>query len=322
MENKPRDHGGGLDTAINRYGGQRDEWIDLSTGINPNPYRAPNIPLYFWQTLPDKNAQNSLISAAKKFWNVPDRAGITSASGVSSIIAMLPMISGGQNVSIEHPTYNEFAAAYHAHGKCVSKDASVQIVVHPNNPDGRLINRNEILDRHQNLTIIDESFCDICPEKSLIDLTANEGFIVLKGMGKFWGLAGLRLGFAIGSGQLLRDLQSLLGPWNISGPAQFIGQQMLTDYDWANATRISLSAMVERMDKMLSKSHIKIAGGCDLFRLAHVMNATGLHTHLCKHKILTRVFPYSENWIRFGLPANDDQFRRLHHALESFDGPY
>ena len=163
-----RDHGGGLDTAIKQYGGTRENWLDLSTGINPNPYPIPDIPMHYWHVLPDEAAKTNLLQAARKFWHVPDRSAIVAASGVSAIIAQLPNLVEKSRVSILGPTYNEFAAAFSGQNWPLEKRAPVQVRVHPNNPDGRVFSRSQITEQHDQLTIIDESFCDTCPDRKSV----------------------------------------------------------------------------------------------------------------------------------------------------------
>ena len=313
-QNKP-DHGGGVDTAIQHYGGVRKNWLDLSTGINPNPYPIPDIPAHYWHNLPDEAPKARLLEAAREFWNVPKEVVIVPASGVSAIIAMLPSLAACSQVSILNPTYNEFSAAFRGYNWDVREKAPVQVRIHPNNPDGRLFARTEIEDTHDQLTIIDESFCDICPENSLVDLAQKHNHIILKGTGKFWGLAGLRLGFAIAAPDLAHKITQQLGPWNISGPAQYIGQKVLSDTNWAQATRAELAVMTEQLRDVLVQNDLTILGGTDLFQLAETTDAKSLHHHLCQNHILTRIFPYSDKWIRLGLPANETDLARLNDAL-------
>ena len=315
---KKRDHGGGLNAAIDQYGGSPEDWIELSTGINPNPYPIPKIPSKFWHTLPDTHPTQVLLDAARSLWKVPKDAEIVPASGVSAIIATLPLLVSSKSVGILNPTYNEFAASFNDHGWQLSEFAPVQIRVNPNNPDGRLFSQAEIEKQHQTLTVIDESFCDVCPDQSLINLANQSDYIILKGTGKFWGLAGMRLGFAITTPELAEKLRQLLGPWNISGPAQFIGAKALSDTAWIADTRVNLRSMAEQLDATLAQNTLSVLGGTDLFRLAECDNAERLHDHLCQNQILTRIFPYSENWIRFGLPANAHDLSRVQAAFESY----
>ncbi|MEL7211525.1 MAG: threonine-phosphate decarboxylase [Pseudomonadota bacterium] len=309
MTQDQRDHGGGLDAAVARWGGTRDDWIDLSTGINPEPYPIEKISLSAWTALPDHGAQDRLIAAARNFWNVPDTAAVLAAPGASALIARIPMLAPRGRVQIDGPTYNEHAAAFEIAG-WEAGHGEAMVVVHPNNPDGRLWDAESLT---APFTIIDESFCDIAPQHSLIGLAKRPGTIVLKSFGKFWGLAGLRLGFAIGDPALIKTLADYLGPWPVSGPALEVGAKALQDHAWAEATRARLAQDAKRLDKMM-RPHGPLVGGTDLFRLYDVGDAAAFQTRLAKAQIWSRIFPYSTSWIRLGLPSSND-WSRLETAL-------
>ena len=312
-----RDHGGGLDDAILKYGGNRTNWLDLSTGINPIPYPIPKVPNHFWHSLPDSQAQSALLSAARKFWKVPNGANIIASSGVSQLIAMLPSLLPVNCVEIIDPTYNEHAAAFQSSGWTVGQTGSVRVIVHPNNPDGNqhVISKQDA--KNTDLMIIDESFCDVTPDETLINLTDQNNVIVLKGLGKFWGLAGLRLGFAVAAPELIKKITDRVGPWAISGPAQFIGQAALTDNSWIIKTRSRLREDSLRLDNLMIEYGNKPLGGTDLFRLYEVKNATKIQNTLAKKFIWTRIFPYSRNWLRLGIPGTEAQWAQLINALEA-----
>ncbi len=310
----PRDHGGGLDAAIAHHGGRRGDWLDLSTGINPVPYRVDEIPDEAWTALPDTGSMDRLLSAARRFWQVPDGAEIIAAAGASALIARMPELSDQPDAHIPGPTYNEHEAAFRRAGKRLDKGSGVRVLVHPNNPDGRLWSRAEVVDEHKTLTIIDESFCDVAPDHTHVTATATPGVVVLKGLGKFWGLAGLRLGFAIGTPETLSTLAESLGPWPVSGPALTIGARALEDTDWAEKTRTRLSQDATRLDYLTITAGAKTLGGTDLFRLYEVDDAAAWQTHLANQHIWSRVFPYSRTWLRLGLP-HPDRWDQLETAL-------
>ena len=310
--NVTRDHGGDLDGAIARFGGARASWIDLSTGINPVPYPIPRLSADAWTALPDTAAIARLEDAARTFWAIPDRAAVLAVPGASAAIAQLPRLVARGTVRIPAPTYNEHAAAFAAGGWTqddLGTDACV--VVHPNNPDGRLWSASEV---HAPFRVIDESFCDVAPEKTLIAEAGQPGTVVLKSMGKFWGLAGLRLGFAIGDPRIIAKLQDALGPWQVSGPALDIGTEALRDYDWADATRARLTADAARLDTLMESMEAVTLGGTSLFRLYEVADAQAARDHLASLHIWSRIFPYADNWLRLGLPG-PDAWDRLQAAL-------
>lgn len=310
----PADHGGGLDAARRRFGGARADWIDLSTGINPVPFPLPDLPADCWTALPDQGAYDDLLAAARLFWQVPDAAALVAAPGTSALIAQLPGTVPAGRVRIPGPTYNEHARAFAAHGWTESGDAAEALVlVNPNNPDGRLWTSTEA---DAGFMVIDESFADIAPEVSLIGLAARPGTVVLKGLGKFWGLAGLRLGFAIGDPAVIRRLSVLLGPWAVSGPALAIGTAALRDTVWAAEARVRLARDTARLDALLTAAGAEVVGGTDLFRLVRLRNPGLWHTVLARHRIWTRMFPYSTQWLRFGLPGSEAHWARLAKALE------
>lgn len=314
MRTNARDHGGGVDAAIAKFGGVKDDWLDLSTGINPVAYPLPEFTHADWTMLPDKQALDRLLEAARRFWHVPEGADIVAAPGASSLIARLPTLMPSGNVEITQRTYNEHAAAFSANDwKVVSGEADARVVVHPNNPDGMLWDGRF---EGSGLLVIDESFCDICPEQSHIDKACRDNTVILKSFGKFWGLAGVRLGFAIGAPELMAKLRDQLGPWPVAGPALRLGALALSDQNWAKATRARLNSDACRLDQLANSNGAMTAGGTDLFRLYQVKDAAALFQKLAEAQILTRVFPYSKQWIRFGIPAGEANWDRLKEALK------
>jgi len=220
-------------------------------------------------------------------------------------------------VAIPGPTYNEHSAAFAAHGWEVGEEATApaaaRVAVHPNNPDGRLWAPADLPEGA--LTVIDESFCDLMPEASLIALAARPRTLVLKSFGKFWGLAGLRLGFAIGDPALVARLAEGLGPWPVSGPALAVGTAALGDAAWAEATRARLVRDATRLDALLAAAGAEVTGGTALFRLARVGDAAGLAERLARARILVRSFPWSDAEVRVGLPGTEAGWSRLAAAL-------
>ncbi len=294
-----RDHGGGLDAAITQYGGKRADWIDLSTGINPHAYPLGDIPAEAWTALPDQGAFDRLEEAARHFWSVPEDAAVLAAPGASALIARIPSLLPPGAVDIATPTYNEHAAAFQAQGWTQAADGAAQVRVHPNNPDGRFWLDP---DWSRPLTVIDESFCDVTPDMTHIARATEPGTLILKSFGKFWGLAGLRLGFAIGDPALIDRLRDAVGPWQVSGPALDIGTRALTDADWAARTRQRLAVDTARLDGTMMYHGAKLVGGTTLFRLYEVDDAATWQDRLARGHVWSRIFPYSKTWLRLGLP--------------------
>ncbi len=293
-------------------------WLDLSTGINPIAFSLGLQFEDYLAALPDTGATRKLEAAARKFWAVPDAVGVLAAPGASALIARIPALTPPGSVDIPGPTYNEHARAFAAAPGWSLADAptdnpAARIIVNPNNPDGRFWSEGDL--DGADLGVIDESFCDVAPDRSLIHLSAQENRIILKSFGKFWGLAGLRLGFAIGAPDVIDRLRFSLGPWPVSGPALEIGAQALGDRAWAETTRARLQHDAARLDRLMTKAGLMLAGGTDLFRLYDTPDAAALHDRLARQHILTRIFPYSQTWIRLGLPGTAADWRRLEAAL-------
>lgn len=305
----PESHGGGLDAACQKWGGRREDWLDLSTGINRIPYPFQPVEASAWHALPDAAASIALEESARKLWIVPSDATFLAVPGLSAVIARLPELlpPGAKSVRIAQPTYSEYAASLAERGIFPASDSHHQIAVHPNNPDGTLWQGAPIKDA---LTIIDESFCDTMPEASRIALSAMKGVLVLKGLGKFWGLAGLRLGFVVGDADLIARLARLLGPWPVSGPALAIGQQALSDTNWIKETRIRLDRDAARLDDIMTRRGAQLAGGTSLFRLYEVDKALRWQENFAQGRILIRRFAWSDRHIRLGVPAPAD-FERI-----------
>ena len=280
------------------------------------PYPVGHLPQDTWTALPDQEALDALLQAAREFWAVPDEIEIIASPGASAAIAQIPQLASSGTVCIPQPTYNEHAAAFNLHGwtQASGRRVDAQVIVHPNNPDGRLWSRNALPAPGARLTIIDESFCDVSPEKSLMALSRQPGNVILKSFGKFWGLAGMRLGFVIGDAVILTKLKEQFGPWAVSGPALHVGTRALNDHGWASETRRRLVQDSARLDGLMRKAGADLVGGTALFRLYHVDDAAAWQERLARHRIWSRVFPYNQHWLRLGLP-HELHWTRLEKAV-------
>ncbi len=315
-----RDHGGGLDAAVALYGGTRADWIDLSTGINPRPYPLPDLPGSVWTALPDTGAVRALERAARDFWMVPEGAAVLASPGASVLIAGIPRLATPGRVRIVERSYNEHAAAFCAagwevlHSEPGDARAEARVVVHPNNPTGMMWSGEDEAPG-RGLVVIDESFCEVVLGNTRVrDMAERPGVVILKSLGKFWGLAGLRLGFAIGDPRLIARLREMLGPWPVSGPALAVGRAALEDMGWANRTRQRMHVDVARLDALVEARGGELVGGTALFRLYRVDDAARWQERLAKGRVWSRVFPYDATWLRLGLPP-EDRWDQLEAAL-------
>lgn len=306
-----RDHGGDLARAQALYGA--GYWLDLSTGINPVAYPMPNLPPDALTRLPESNDLAMLEAIAQDCYGTS--APVIPLAGAQAAIQLVPRLRATGVARVLGPTYNEHAGALAAQGWQVvqvqSPDelagADLAVVVNPNNPDGRVLPAADLLalcDR-VGLLVVDESFVDVMPEASLAPLMtmAEDRLILLRSFGKFYGLAGLRLGFAIAGEAHARGVRELAGPWAVSGPALVAGQAALADRDWQDATRARLSNAAARMDALALRAGWRVVGGTSLFRTYHTPNAITAQAQLARGHIWSRIFPYSDHWLRLGLPA-------------------
>ena len=320
-----RDHGGNLDVAQSRFGGRLEDWIDLSTGINRRPYPVPALEARHWNALPSRSDIDSLHAAARQAYAT--RAAVLAVAGAQAAIQLLPRLAPPGRASILAPTYNEFASVLTDAGWQVEHvgeaealaGAELAVVVNPNNPDGRQHDPSRLLallPRVKRL-IVDESFADAVPQGSLAAEAGRAGLLVLRSFGKFFGLAGLRLGFVLGSEEDIATLEAMVGPWPVSGAAIEIGRKALRDRDWAAATRAELETGSQRLDGLAHGAGWRLSGGTPLFRLYDVGNAAVVQERLAHARIWSRSFMDRPNWLRLGLPGNEPEWTRLAEALSA-----
>jgi cobalamin biosynthesis protein CobC len=332
---EPLVHGGDLAAAQRLFPDAPEPFVDLSTGINPNPYLLPLLPARLFARLPDSRALERLAAIAAKAYGAPSAACVVAAPGTQILLPLAAGLVRPCRAVIVTPTYAEHvrAAALAGHAACeilnlgAIGDAGLVVVTNPNNPDGRLFARNDLigvaksLRSRGGLLVVDEAFMDVGPPgASLAGEIARDNIVVLRSFGKFFGLAGLRLGFALATPPLAARLSVLLGPWAVSGPAITIGAKALADRAWIDKTRRRLVQAAARLDGILKGAGLDIVGGTPLFRLARTPAAKDLFQHLGRAGILTRVFPDRANWLRFGLPAAEKDWRRLKIAMAAFRG--
>lgn len=331
-------HGGDLALAIQRYGGSDNEWLDLSTGINPHAYPfAGDLTPSVWQRLPGQDALERLLEAARKAYRCPSHLGLVAAPGTQALISQLPSLLPGGDVAIVSPTYSSHGDAWRRQDRTVTEisrledlpeTARLALVVNPNNPDGQVTDRAALLASARELSkrggylIIDEAFADILPEASVLPEVGSEPILVLRSFGKFFGLAGLRLGFLAGSKSITWALSDRLESWAVSGPALEIGRHALSDHDWQNAMRRQLESEMAELTSVLEGHGLQILGQTSLYVLVASPEAAALHEKLARHRIWTRVFDYAPTWIRFGLPGSAEGLARLREVLANAEKPF
>jgi len=314
-------HGGGLEAARRHFGA--GDWIDLSTGINPHPWPGAANMVFDWQRLPEPEALTRLEATAAGFFGVDPRH-----------VCAVPGSEIGLRLTgalVSRPA-RHFAPSYRTHGEMIANCAPIEpeaarghdgtlILANPNNPDGRVTGgaaMRALLNRRgtDDWLLVDEAFADVDPGASVATLVDDDAkLIVFRSFGKFFGLAGVRLGFVIAPQTVVAALRERLGAWPLSAAAIAIGTAAYADRNWIAATRARRRADAAALDALLVRQGYRPVGECPLFRLIEVDDAQALFERLARRAILTRPFADQPRWLRIGLPANADARARLEAAL-------
>ncbi len=333
-------HGGSIAKASAHWNIPEARWLDLSTGINPDPWPVPEIPPTLWQRLPDLDS--ALMAAAKHYYQTEE---IISVPGTQSVIQYLPTLrKGPANVLLPRICYNEHRFNWeranhhlfyfdnlgdpHLNLDELIEQHNIQVlvIVNPNNPLGTLLDNNQLLHYHAILQkrngwlIVDEAFIDT-KNSSLLSYGAKPGLIVLRSIGKFFGLAGARLGFAGGDPLLLQQLTDAIGPWAINHPTQYIGTLALQDKSWQiqakNKLTHNASTLLHLLQQHIPSLWVQQIFNSDFFIPLLMESATAVDCFekMARQGILIRHFPISEqqSLLRFGLlsASAPDATRRL-----------
>jgi cobalamin biosynthesis protein CobC len=305
-------------------------FIDLSTGINPHPYPMPRISPEAFARLPEPAAIERLAAIAARACGAPSAEHVVAAPGTQIMLTQVASLVPPGRAGLLGPTYAEHARAAALVGHEIEEvgevarlsDASLAIVVNPNNPDGRIVEKGALLAlrgalaRRGGLLLVDEAFMDAGPHAASLCPDVGAGNIVaLRSFSKFFGLAGLRLGFAIAAPEIAAQLRAQLGPWAVSGPAIAIGEIALADTAWQQETRARLAADAARLEQLLIEADLAVIGGTPLFRLVRAPVAGECFDRLGRAGILVRRFAEHPQWLRFGLPGGEDAWLRLRAGL-------
>lgn len=329
------DHGGSLAKAEALFPGAPKPWIDLSTGINPHAYPLLDLPATASTRLPEPADAARLQAAAARYYGAPAPAHVVTAAGTQILLPMIAALRPQSETVILGPTYEEHARAARLAGHKVRlagnadelAAADIAVVVNPNNPDGRVLPRSELLAIAQRLAerggllVVDEAFMDVCAKGETLAGDVEAGnILVLRSFGKFFGLAGLRLGFAIASEPIAQTLRERLGPWAVSGPALAYGLAALADTSWQETTRARLASEAARLHRLLETTGGAVSGGANLYRHLRLEAAQALFAELGGQGIYVRAFAHRPDELRIGLPADEAGWQRLERALAGWTG--
>ena len=329
----PLNHGGDLGAARKLFPNAPEPFIDLSAGINPHPYPVPEFPDGLCTRLPEQASLLELKEIAAKAYGAPSPAHVAIAPGSQILVAQVGFLLARGRACVLTPTYAEHARVSQLAGHSVVEvaevaqlaDARIAIVVNPNNPDGRIVAKDTLLGladrlrRRGGLLLVDEAFMDVGAQGlSLANQVGHGNVVVLRSFGKFYGLPGLRLSFAIATPDIASRLAAALGPWPVSSAALATGKVALADAAWREKTLTSLAEAALKLDVVLAGAGLEVIGGTSMFRLARTKDAAALFRHLGETGIYVRRFNGYPAWLRFGLPAREEEWQRLKTALASF----
>lgn len=317
------EHGGQLAAAAREHGIPLERWVDLSTGIHPVGYPVPPVPPECWLRLPED--EDGLLPTAAGYYGTNH---LLPCAGSQAAIQTLPLMRSPCRVGILSPTYAEHAHAWRQAGHTVhiiedyqpGMALDVLVLANPNNPTGRLIPAATLLEWHAELAdhggwlVVDEAFMDATPEYSLAAHAGLPGVILLRSLGKFFGLAGIRAGFVLAWDEMLANLQEKLGPWHVANPTRWVAQQALANGAWQTAQRLWLTQQSHQLAELLTRHGLPPAGGTALFQWAKTPGAAEIHNKLARLGILTRLFTETSS-LRFGLPANERAWAKLDYLL-------
>lgn len=323
------EHGGNLAAASRQYGIALGSWLDLSTGINPNGYPLPSIPSSAWQRLP--LSDDGLAEAARAYYGCRH---VLPTAGSQAALQTLPRLRTPCRVAVPDQTYAEHRLAWSRWGHeivtfaekpdaQILNQADVVLVCNPNNPTATRYTPAELLQWHEQLAqrggwlVVDEAFMDATPELSIAQYADRDGLFVLRSLGKFFGLAGARVGFLLATEAALQSVEELLGPWPLSGPSRLIAAKALADKSWQEQTRKRLSTASLQLSKLLSEHGLPPQAGTDLFLWVPSSKVAAWHDHFARHGIWVRRFD-EFSALRFGLPPQDG-WDRLKAALQAFN---
>ena len=330
------EHGGRLRSAAALWNIPLERWLDLSTGINPQGFIPGEIPLSAWLQLPQDD--DELGQRAARYYGVePDC--LLPTGGSQAAIQALPGLRAHCRVGMIPPLYYEHPRAWSRAGHQVvlleptdlekaAQELDVLVICNPNNPTGSRLTAatldsllEKLAARHGWL-IVDEAFADVDVDRSWSVATraGKPGLIVLRSLGKFFGLAGARVGFVLAWNNMISTLADRLGPWCISGPSRFVAGQALADTAWQQQARLDLEAKSKRLHELLTGSGLPPAGGTAFFQWVCTEQATRIHELLAESAILTRLFSEPPS-LRFGLPADEDDWQRLQEGLRLVSNP-
>lgn len=332
-------HGGRLSDLERLFADAPRPWIDLSTGINPHayPFTPPGDALM--ARLPDPVEEKALREAAAEAYGV-DPSLVLAGPGTQMLIGLLPgflMRHGAVPVvRVVSPTYSGHEAAWKEAGARVvhvpwgaalapPERRAVTVLCSPNNPTGHALTRGDMvsqLEAHAQagaVLIVDEAYADFLPETASA-LLPHPSLIVCRSFGKTYGLAGLRVGFLLGSHPVIQALRAAMGPWAISTAGCHIAAEALRDRAWRRRMAERLAIETGDMRQVVAQAGLHLVGGTELFSLFRSPDAAAIWERMARAGLLARRFEWDATLIRIGLPPDEAAMRRLREVFGAYGG--
>ncbi len=334
-------HGGNIYQFAKHLGCLPEQVLDFSSNINPD--QAVD-----WRTLqpvslgPYADPDYSLLKQAISHrYKMPANADIEVFNGASAAIFSLLRWILPQDLVLYTPLYGEYAHIAGELGcqvhnidrfKPLTTDipkASTVIFVNPSTPDGQLYDLQERLTAWQAAEchiIVDESFLDFCVAESVAECIAGyDKLYIIKSLSKFYGCAGIRVGFIIAAAPVIKELRRYEPAWKLSSFDMIYMQQALANDDFVEKTREQTASLRNMLRLALQSSGLfeRIYSGQANFLLAKLANqGDGYHlqTLLEPSRILIRVCDNFEGldkrYVRFAV-KNAQAINLLADSLNS-----
>lgn len=289
-----RVHGGNIADAVNRYGIRERDIVDFSSNISPlgpssAAIRSAKKALAYGDRYPDQSLSELRRTIARYFGIKPEH--IVCGNGSTALIHLVPQIYRPKRVLIPVPTFTEYAAAALKAGAEVVpyqlkekdgfrvdpiemafafKGIDMAFLCNPNNPTGRVVQKNEMMEivqyalQEKVTLVVDEAFMDFVESETIVkDAVQTSHVICIRAFSKFFGMPGLRVGYAVCGEEIASVLNAGSEPWPVNIPAQFAAIAALND--WGHIKR-TLKIVTRERERLLAE--LRILPGVEPFPCA------------------------------------------------------
>ena len=341
----PFNHGGDITSFMKKIGKSEEDILDFSSNINPLPI-SPALTKVYQDAMtcisryPDSYAREFCREIGIRFGVDSDR--VIAGNGAISLIDLVLRAYRPQQALLVQPCFNEYQRLLHLYGAQVREiflreeeefrfsyedildhleGIDMLILGYPNNPTGTALDRQEVIaliqetKRRGVFLLIDEAFIDWNPQLSIDqEIKQNPSLVVVRSLTKFFGLAGIRSGFALADPRIIEKMRSVQEPWSCNGLAQRLSVAALREVEFQQRTLSWFREESKFLGKRLSLiPGIKVFPSLANFFLAKLMNPDEeevFWTHLESQGIYLREmsdFPgLSRQYFRMALKTREE----------------